>query len=91
MALPVEIDTGNHLSKRSATDDILAEGVKAAIAFGLFFGGGEIVAKGGVNYFFEKLKEYETNEMKKHLTAKTWTKLPQAYEDDLVESETTIA
>ena len=90
MALPVEIYTGNHLSKPGAIDDVLAEGVKAAIAFGLFLWGGGIVAKRGVNYYFKKLEEYETNKTKERLSTMTWTKLPPPHKDDLVESETTI-
>jgi hypothetical protein len=67
IAFPIEISTGSHLSKRSASDDVLAEIVRAAIAFGLFLWGGGIIAKRGVNYYFQKLDEYEKERAKETL------------------------
>jgi len=89
-ALPLEIYTGSHLSKRSAMDDVLAGLVKAAIAFGVFLWGGGIVARRGVNYYFKKLEEYEKEKATGHLIAMTRAKLRQPDGRDSVESKTTI-
>jgi hypothetical protein len=70
LALPLEITVGKHLDKRAgATDDVLAEFLKAAITFGLFLWGGGIIAKRGVNYYFKRLGEYEEKHAKETLIA----------------------
>jgi dsRNA-specific ribonuclease len=52
--LAVEIQSGKHIERRGSTDAVIADVVKALIAFGAFIWGGGIVAKKAVNYYFEK-------------------------------------
>jgi F0F1-type ATP synthase membrane subunit a len=58
-ALPIAIDiNGSHqLQKRDGTNDLIVTIVKALVVFGGFIWGGGIIAKRGVNYYFDKLDE----------------------------------
>lgn len=67
MPLEIEIETGEkHLQKRG-TDAVIADVVKAAIAFGAFIWGGGIIVKRGVNYYFEQKEKIEGEKMKHEL------------------------
>jgi hypothetical protein len=65
--LEIEIETGEkHLQKRG-TDTMIAEVVKAALAFGAFIWGGGIIFRRGINYYFEKKEKIEREKMKHEL------------------------
>lgn len=49
----IEIEGGKHLEKRQS-NDVLADVVKALLAFGAFIWGGGIISKRAINYYFEK-------------------------------------
>jgi hypothetical protein len=61
-AVPLEIDIvegrGGHLEKRG-TDTVIADVVKAALAFGAFIWGGGIISRRAINYYFEKKEELD--------------------------------
>jgi hypothetical protein len=79
VAVPLEIDIqtkAGHLQKRG-TDAILADLVKAAIAFGAFVWGGSIVARRGVNYYFEKKAIIEREKLRHQLMMKAKLENPQ--------------
>jgi hypothetical protein len=71
VAVPVAIEIGeeNHLEKRGGTDTVIADVVKALIAFGAFIWGGGIIAKRAVNYYFEKREKYDREHPKTNLMA----------------------
>jgi hypothetical protein len=64
VAVPLEIDViedGKHLRKRG-TDAIIADAVKAIVAFGAFIWGGGIIARRGVDYYFGKKAALENEQ-----------------------------
>jgi ribulose-5-phosphate 4-epimerase/fuculose-1-phosphate aldolase len=69
VAIPIAIEINSenekHLEKRGGTDAVIADAVKALIAFGAFVWGGSIIAKYGVNYYFEKKAQIDVEKQKK--------------------------
>ena len=61
--LAIEMGSGKHLQKRG-TDSVIADVVKALLAFGAFIWGGEIISRRAVNYYFQKKAEIEKEKMK---------------------------
>ena len=90
VAIPIaiEIEKGKHLQKRE-TDTVIADIIKALVAFGAFIWGGGIVAKRAVNYYFVKLDEVENEKLKNHLMAGARMQMkmrPQPLESTLVDA-----
>jgi len=69
VAVPIafEIEHGKHLEKRGATDNVIADAVKAIVAFGAFIWGGNIIAKKAVNYYFDKKAMYDEAKKQKDM------------------------
>jgi len=67
VAIPiaVELEQMKHLEKRGSTDTVIADVVKALIAFGAYVWGGGIIAKKAVNYYFDKKAKLEMDKEKR--------------------------
>ena len=78
VAIPLAMEIeGKHLQKRG-NDAVVADLVKALVAFGAFLWGGGIIAKRAVKYYFVKLEEFEKEKLKDYMmaTARIQAKIP---------------
>jgi len=72
VAIPLSLDINgehiNHLDRRSS-DSLIADVVKACIAFGAFIWGGGIISRRAINYYFDKKAELEKETARNRLMA----------------------
>lgn len=63
VAIPLAFGSECKQLHNRMSDEVVANGVKALIAFGAFLWGGGIIARRAVKYYFVKLEELEKEQL----------------------------